>query len=150
MNHRQKRAIEDRYRPEMRRFGLPEPAWPRVPTVLADARRRAEIEAELHESRADVLITLGDEPLRWFARYYGAKAQLRSYGRDRATYGRLHSIRIGGRDIQLLPVVHPRHAARLGTHSSTWAGLHQAWASEVASGLLNPLPYPSAPSLRSR
>lgn len=116
-------------------LGLPAYDWPLLPDVLADGKRRAEIEAELEESGAEILITLGDHPLKWFATYFGAAAKLHAYGHTASEYGRLHSISMAGRSLQLLPLVHPRQAARLGSHSAGWAGVHQAWVTGSASGL---------------
>jgi len=137
MNAKQQKAIEQRYIPEMERLGLPEPRWPTVPKCLASCERRAEIQGELDGATPAVLVTLGDQPLRWFAKFHGAHARLQSYGTTPGAYGRLHPIQVGGRDMQLLPVVHPRQAARLGTHSSGWASLHEHWAQHVASDLLS-------------
>ena len=136
MNTSQQRALQQRYIPEMERLDLPEPRWPTVPKCLASCERRAEIQGELGEASPAVLVTLGDQPLRWFAKFHGAHARLRTYGTAPGAYGRLHPIQVGGRDMQLLPVVHPRQAARLGTHSPVWASLHQHWAQHVAPGLL--------------
>ena len=111
----------------LRREHLPIPDWPRVPAVLADDNRRLEILAELEASRATVLITLGDQPLRWFASQFGANPRLSDYGETPATYGQLHPLVINGRTLTLLPLAHPRQIARLGAHSDKWATLHAAW-----------------------
>jgi uracil-DNA glycosylase len=119
-NHRQDKAL--------RREKVPiPPSWPRVPTRLANDTRRAQILEELQASEAHVLITLGDQPLYWFAKHFGAKERLADYGQDAATYGQLHPIQIPGRTIQLLPLAHPRQIARLGVHSEEWATLHETW-----------------------
>ena len=136
MNPGQKRALAERYRPEMKRLGLPEPEWPSLPAYLADEQRRAEIETELWESAADIVITLGDQPLRWFTQYYGSRERLADCGLTDKEYGRLHSIRVGEREVGLLPLVHPRQAGKLGSHSSRWAELHERWGDEVAGRLL--------------
>lgn len=119
MNPSQKAAL--------RREGLPIPDWPRVPATLADDRRRDEIRDELESSHARILITLGDQPLRWFAAHFGANHRLSDYGETPATYGQLHPLAINGRDLLLLPFAHPRQIARLGAHSDKWAALHAAW-----------------------
>jgi hypothetical protein len=33
------------------------------------------------------------------------------------------------KQLQLLPLVHPRQAARIGTHSAMWANHHEMWVS---------------------
>ena len=60
--------------------------WPVVPDKLADAVRREEIAAELRESAAEVVITLGDLPLEWFGTAFGSERSLGAYGRDPKTY----------------------------------------------------------------
>jgi uracil-DNA glycosylase len=128
MNERQAQAME--------RLGLPKPQWPTVPKKLADEQRRSEIEVELHQSAASVLITLGDQPLRWFTKYFGSEDRLGDYGETAAEYGRLHAIRVGDHDLRLLPLVHPRQADKLGNYSPLWWGLHERWRREVAPQLL--------------
>ncbi|HPQ41289.1 MAG TPA: hypothetical protein PLV45_13030 [bacterium] len=82
---------------------------------------------ELTESRAEILIILGDQPLKWFARYFGSFATLSRYGNDTAECGRT---------IRLLPQVHSRQAGRLGGYSSAWAALLDRWVAGIASGIL--------------
>lgn len=135
-NDRQAAALRRAYDPLIDTLGLPPYRWPSVPTVLADAHRRAEIAAEVAEAAPDVLITLGDQPLKWFASYFGAKTRLGSYGEGRDQYGRLHEVRVGQRTMTLLPLAHPRQVARLGSHSALWAGLHEHWVRRVAPDLL--------------
>lgn len=127
LNPKQEAALHNRYDPMRHSLGLPQYNWPRLPEVLADTTRRNEIIAEIAESKPDLFITLGDLPLKWFAVHFGAEARLGKYGRTRDTYGRRYPIRIADRSLQLLPLVHPRQAARLGAHSAAWADLHQAW-----------------------
>jgi uracil-DNA glycosylase len=137
MNTKQEKALENKYVHAMKELGLPPFDWPPVPKRLSDEKRRAEIESEILESNAKVIITLGDKPLQWFARYYGARGRLGSYGSDFRSYGRLHPMRVGGLDCAILPLVHPRQAGKLGSHSSDWAGQHDVWRRDVAPGLLS-------------
>jgi len=136
MNPAQNKALEERYLPYMKDLGLPEPKWPTLPNMLADEKRQSEIEAEIKESSAGILITLGDQPLRWFASRYGAYDRLQKYGDTKGSYGQLHQIRIAGRDMQLLPLVHPRQARKLGSHSATWSALHEYWKESLAPMVL--------------
>ena len=131
MNSRQACALERSYDPVRASLGLPDYDWPRVPAVLATEARRQEIESELIESGADIVMTLGDQPLKWFTRHFGSAGKLGRYGRTPAEYGRLHPFRVGGREMQLLPLAHPRQAGRLGAHSSTWAELHADWVAKA-------------------
>ena len=135
-NERQTAALARSYDLIAERLGLPAYHWPPVSLVLATAERRAAIEREIHEASPEIIITLGDLPLKWFTRHYGSKQQLSGYGVEHHKYGRLHPIQIADRKIQLLPLVHPRQAAGLGVHSSKWADLHKNWVSSVAGSLL--------------
>ena len=136
MNPGQARAMRERYQPAARRLGLPPEDWAPVPKVPAKDARRREIAAELRESKAEIVVTLGDMPLRWFGAAYGARRRLGEYGGESESYGALHDIEMGGRSMKLLPLVHPRQAAGLGSHSRKWAELHRKWVHERATGLL--------------
>lgn len=134
MNRGQAAAIERHYRSRIDEFGLPCVTWPPPPKTLADAARREEIIAELRASEAEVVVTLGDQPLRWFAKV-GSKGALGAFGQDPKSYGRLHDTEIDGRKLTLLPLTHPRQAAGLGVHSALWKDLHAAWMRDVAPGI---------------
>ena len=136
MNPRQKVAIQERYMPFVQQSLLPNPVWRQIPQQLASESRRSEIVAEVLKSKASVIITLGDQPLRWFTRHFGSKGRLVTYGTGAADYGHLHPIVVEGREISLLPLVHPRQAAGLGTHSSAWLDAHKLWAKKTAPSLL--------------
>ena len=137
MNPKQATALDREYTPFVKRGLLPAPVWQEVPKVLASAARVDELEAEFTESGAPVIVTLGDQPLRWFTRHFGSNANLSSYGTDESSYGRLHSFDVRGREVSVLPLVHPRQAAGLGPHSSKWRQLHSKWVAETAPSLLD-------------
>ena len=136
-NPRQAAAVEQHYDCLIEKHGLSPVTMPSVPVTLAGGSRRAEILEELRASRADVLMLLGDQPIRWFLRHVAAGGQtLAAFGRDDAAYGRLHDVEVGGRPVRVLPLAHPRQAARLGTSSTLWGQLHDAWVLHRAPGLL--------------
>jgi len=139
MNPGQERAIREKYMPLVQKGLVPEPDWRPVPSELASPIRRTEIEAEINDSQASVIITLGDQPLRWFTKYYGSKENLSLYGTEGSEYGLLHPIKIGVREISLLPLVHPRQAAGLGIHSANWLEVHRQWMKRTAPELLKSL-----------
>ena len=136
MNPRQAAAVEREYMPLVRRGLVPAPRWSEVPKELASPDRIEAIEAELVASRASIVVTLGDQPLRWFTRRYGSGTRLSAYGTEKSVYGRLHPMEVRGRAVSLLPLVHPRQAAGLGGHSTTWRSLHGHWVEGVAPRLL--------------
>jgi uracil-DNA glycosylase len=134
MNEKQAAALKREYDPCRETLGLPAYGWPLLPRELADANRRMQIEQELEDSGANILITLGDMPLKWFASHYGSARFLRNYGTSTESYGQTQSIEIRGRKLRLLPLVHPRQAARLSGHSAKWADLHDSWMSSQDQG----------------
>ncbi|MCA9956260.1 MAG: hypothetical protein H6657_13070 [Ardenticatenaceae bacterium] len=136
MNDRQATAIENKYMPLVERGLVPKPHWPRVPNQLANPSRVLEIERELLDSGAEVIITLGDQPLRWFTQRYGSRVRLATYGKGEQEYGQLHPIEVQGKQLKVLPLVHPRHAAGLGGHSPVWRKIHQSWVKKVAPEIL--------------
>ena len=139
MDERQSRAIDRAYLPLMRKLDLPEVVWPRKPRSeadwqgLVDRRRRDQIASEVAEASPEVLVTLGDAPLRRFTRYFGTRSSLAACGHE---YGRLHEATIAGCRLQLLPLAHPRQVAQLGVSSPKWTELHRNWTASLASGLL--------------
>jgi uracil-DNA glycosylase len=135
-NPRQQAAIKREYDPRRETLSLPAYNFPAVPPILASAARRLEIEDEILAALPEVLVTLGDQPLKWFAQHYGSYPALGLYGNTPETYGRLHDLEIAGHALQLLPLVHPRQAGRLGSHSAMWSELHVHWAGHVAPYLL--------------
>lgn len=136
-NPGQAKAIERAYDPLVRSHGLPPATFEPPPTVFADDRRRAEIRAELVESEAEVLVLLGDQPLKWFVRAFEPGwSRLSHFGSGPDQYGRLHDLDLNGHQVKVLPLAHPRQAGALGTHSGDWRAAHEHWVNEVASSLL--------------
>lgn len=126
VNPQQQEAIERAYLPVAEKHGLPEWSLRGVPEVLADDARRAEILSELRDSKAPLLILLGNQPIKWFLRPFGSRwSGLADFGE----YGQRHKVTLDGLEIDVLPLVHPRQAARLGTASEKWFGLHREWIS---------------------
>ncbi|MBI5647559.1 MAG: hypothetical protein HY962_11560 [Ignavibacteriae bacterium] len=132
MNPSQRAALARNYDPMIKKFGLPAVTAPNVPRSLS-SNRREELLAELLESGAETLITLGDLPLKWFlSRVSDARPRLAEYGTGK-TYGTYHGITVAGRKMDLLPLVHPRQIAGLGIHSSGWKTVHGTWMKRHSS-----------------
>ena len=89
--------------------------------------RKDEIVAELEASGASTIILLGDLPIRWFLHFFDDRTKLSDFGYSQETYGQRHDISINGSDYSVIPLCHPRNAARLGTHTSNWAEWHETW-----------------------
>ena len=109
---------------------------PPVRTKQLGECRIKEIAAELSESEAKFVITLGDYPLKWFASKFGSEKKLGTYGLDPDAYGRLHDIEVEGRSLKLLPLTHPHNAARIPPYRKEWADRHEIWVRDTARGLL--------------
>ena len=137
MNPTQEKAIKRAYLPVAGEWGLPLPTVPPVPKSMADDARRESILSEILEADAEVLVVLGDQPVRWFLAHYCSRwRRLRAFGTANRTYGRLHFARIGGRELHVLPLAHPRQIAKLGRSSAAWYELHRTWAQEQASRVI--------------
>jgi len=138
-NQKQAKAIEKKYVPLMKDFPLlPEASLPPVPNPLCDDKRRDEILAELKESEAGTIVLLGDDPIKWFLSFYDRKwKRLGDFVKDSKPYGKPHKIRIDGKDYDVLPLVHPRQASKLGIHSSDWIKLHREWMAAKNAEKLN-------------
>lgn len=133
---KQVKVLRRAYDSRAGQLGLPAYDWPPLPDELADAARRAEIAAEIAQASPEILIALGDQPLRWFTRFFGSKGQLAAYGESRGEYGRFHELRIGSRTMAFLPLAHPRQVAKAGSYNAKWAALHEHWEKRVAPELL--------------
>jgi uracil-DNA glycosylase len=133
VNPAQQKAIERAYVPLLGKHGLPAPCTPGVPRKLADDDRRKEILTELRESKAKVLVLLGDQPIKWFLAHFDSRWKRLA---DFKPYGALNRAAVDGVTVAVLPLVHPRQAAKLGQSSPEWYEKHRAWIKEKAAGLL--------------
>jgi hypothetical protein len=136
MNDQQKRAIENRYtRLVGAQFG--EPSIP--PPVLSDLVKDDRVNGilgEFQESKAEMLILLGDQPIKWFLRRFTDKwYRLSDFGIDPGKYGILHTVHIKEKQVQVLPLAHPRQIEQLGKSSSHWFECHQTWMKDQAPKL---------------
>lgn len=134
VNPSQSKAIDRAYLPVVSKFGLTEPSVPPVPKSLTGEDRRKEILNEVIESEARVLILLGDKPVKWFLSYFDHRwKKLSDFGRDSQSYGLLHEAQLGGKEIKVLPLAHPRQIAKLGRSSAVWHEIHQKWIKQSSS-----------------
>lgn len=133
VNPSQKKAIERSYTPLISKFGLPDPSVPSLPKPLIEQSRRDKIIHEIKESKASVLILLGDLPVQWFLSSFDYRwSKLSDFGRDLQSYGTLHDTFIDRMKIRILPIAHPRQIARLGKSSAFWFEAHNNWIKHKA------------------
>jgi hypothetical protein len=136
LNDSQAAAIQREYEPRRKKLGLRVVELPAVPRLFADDARRAEVLREIEESKAGVIVLLGDQPIRHFlAHHVPGHRRLADFGKG-SQYGRLHPVTLAGREYQVLPLAHPRQVSGLGAHSSAWRSLHASWVKKVAPTLL--------------
>jgi hypothetical protein len=133
LNAGQLAAINREYNPRRGAWSLPAVDLPDVPKTFADEDRRAEILSEIEEAKPEVIILLGDQPIRHFLVHHHAQWKKLA---DFPTYGRLHPVTIGISNYLVLPLAHPRQVSGLGMHSGMWRRRHDAWKTEVAPKLL--------------
>lgn len=137
LNKNQMKAIQRVYLPRMNDLALPQPTIKSAPTKKPSEERLEEISKEIQQSRAKVLILLGDKPIIWFLHSIQPEyKRLRDFGKNRACYGRVHRMDIHGKEINVLPLVHPRQASSLGKSTAAWTRLHQEWKENTAGNLL--------------
>jgi hypothetical protein len=137
MNPGQEAAVKKKYLPLAAKYGAPIPIWPSVPPKLVDDDRLSEILSELKDSKAKIVILLGDQPVKWFLRLFSKQwRKLDDFGSKKSLYGRLHEVQIDGVTPYVLPLAHPRQVAKLGKSSEKWFRLHNSWETEVAPLLI--------------
>lgn len=90
-------------------------------------QRKDEILKELEASGAKTILLLGDLPIKWFLHFFVKRTKLSQFGDAVDTYGQTHEVVINGRTYDVIPLCHPRNAARLGAFSKKWAELHDGW-----------------------
>ena len=138
LNLQQRQAIERAYVPRAHAFGLPAVRLPPVPRSFSDTQRRSAILAEIRQAQPEALILLGDHPIRWFLSFFDDRwTSLADLGREQQSYGQMCPVILEGEAYHVLPLVHPRQAAKLCAHSSVWSELHQNWRTKHARGLLS-------------
>jgi len=140
VNASQQKAIVRAYVPIASKYNLAQHSVPPVPSQLTDENRRRSILAEIIESDARFLVLLGDKPIQWFLSYFDAQwNKLSDFGNDIHTYGQLHNAQIGGKEMKVLPLAHPRQIAKLGLSSAAWHNVHQQWLKESVSEITKDL-----------
>lgn len=128
INPNQQKAIDKKYNPLIKDFGLPECTIPQFSSAeLNNPSRIHEIVAELKQSQADTILLLGDAPIKHFLLHFSKANKLSDFGKTKEEYGRIHQISIKGKTSQVLPLVHPRQAGKLGSNSQDWSNLHENW-----------------------
>ena len=128
LNPSQQKALKEKYVPLMTEYGLNPVTIPKRPTTFCNEARSREILAELEQSRAELLVLLGDIPVAQFLNRVASVPfhSLQTYV-DLCGYGTPVPITLNGRTIRVLPLAHPRQIGALGAHSEKWNSMHRKW-----------------------
>jgi hypothetical protein len=135
INPSQAKALREKYEPIREQYGLNPVTIPKRPSKFCDEARSRKIVAELMESEAELLVLLGDIPIGQFLNRV-ADVPFSTLGEyvDLYGYGNPTQIEIAGKQLQVLPLAHPRQIGALGTHSEKWYLLHQQWETNRHNG----------------
>ena len=83
---------------------------------------------EIEESKAELLILLGDIPIQQFLnKVASVKYNSLQEFQDIYGYGNPTEANIGCTKLKVLPLAHPRQIGGLGFHSKWWKKVHQGW-----------------------
>jgi uracil-DNA glycosylase len=129
INPSQKKALEREYEPLIEKYNLNQVTVTPTPTNFASNSRMKEIIEEIKLSKAKRIILLGDQPIKYLLSNYSnsTKKTLSEFGKTQSEYGKWHKIIIDNEEYEILPLVHPRQAAALGTSDIKWNQLHNNW-----------------------
>ena len=128
LNDNQKKVIDREYEKRRKKFGLNEVTIPIRPTEFCNSERCQEILAEIEESKAELLVLLGDIPIQQFLnKVANVKYTSLQDFKDLYGYGNPVEAKINGKTLKVLPLAHPRQIGGLGFHSKEWKKVHQGW-----------------------
>lgn len=132
LNDNQKKVIDDEYEKRRKEFGLNEVTIPIRPTEFCNSERCQEIVDEIEESKAELLVLLGDIPIQQFLNKVARVGftSLQEY-HDHYGYGNPTDVVINGKTLKVLPLAHPRQIGGLGFHSKWWKKIHQGWENKI-------------------
>jgi len=134
INERQENAHK-KYNEFVEEYGLNPITIPKCPSSFCTEERAKEISAELMESRANLLVLLGDKPIQNYLKkvadvpYRKLSEYVNLYG-----YGTITQAEIEGKTINILPLAHPRQIGRLSANQrDDWAIIHAEWERKIKS-----------------
>lgn len=128
LNPNQLKVVSEKYNPLVEKFGLSKVTIPPVPKKYCDDVRRCEITKEIIESTAEMVVLLGDLPIKeYLSKVSSVKfGSLREFTVDYG-YGRPIEVDLAGRRLEILPLAHPRQIGRLGLSNPFWSQEHKKW-----------------------
>lgn len=132
LNPSQEKVIREKYTPLVKQYGLNDVTIPKRPSSFCDNLRCDVILDEILTSKANILVLLGDIPIKQFlnkvadVNYRSLQEYVCLYG-----YGICSQTIINGQTINILPLAHPRQIGALGAHSEKWYQLHLEWENSL-------------------
>ena len=137
VNPNQIKAIQRHYARSASKYHLPQASLELAPTHSPGKERIRQILTELRRSGARTLVLLGDRPIQWFLSAFRPECKrLSDFGTSPSEYGLAHPFELDGYKLDVLPLVHPRQASRLGKSSASWGRIHDEWVQQRAPTLL--------------
>ena len=136
LNDGQFNAIKEKYNPKRSKYSLPPVTIPKVPAQFADDNRRREILSEIQLADPKIIILLGDQPIKWFRHAFYEYRKLSDFGTSGDSYGKVHRITVDDQPYNFLPLVHPRQAGVLSSHSADWNNVHRTWTNNRAKEIM--------------
>ena len=132
LNASQAKVIRERYNPLIEEYNLNPVTIPARPNTFCDEKRSIEITEELMQSKAELLVLLGDIPIEQYLKKV-ADVPYSTLGEyvDLYGYGNPTETIICGKNIKVLPLAHPRQIGALGAHSERWNLAHKEWEKET-------------------
>jgi len=130
INPNQRKAIDKHYQPLVEPYNLPECTIPNFSRseLRRQNIRHLEVLEEIEEAKCDTIVLLGDLPIKYWLAFFSDYRKLSDFGETPKSYGKLHEMELSGNTYNILPLVHPRQAGKLGKASKKWTELHSGWA----------------------
>ena len=128
LNPNQQKVVEKKYNPLIGKCNLNKVTVPIEDGKFCDNKRCEEITNEILISKADVLVLLGDMPIRQYLNRVCSTdfVNLRDYT-NKYGYGQTKFIRLAERTISIMPIAHPRQIGSLGSSNQIWYDKHKIW-----------------------
>ena len=126
------KEIYDKYNPLIREYDLNDVTIRKRPVVFCDKYRAEEIVDELMESEAELLILLGDITIGQFLNKVARVPykSLQDYDEE-VGYGVRTEVTIRGKQIEILPLAHPRQIGVFGAYHEIWHRKHTEWEEKL-------------------
>lgn len=123
-NESQQKALKREYNKYVQSGDFPSYNIPEVPLKFASDERIQEIVRELKHSKADTILLLGDQPIKYFLSKFTDKYKKLS---DFEEYGASIEIDIENKTYIVIALAHPRQVEKLGKSSPEWYTKHNNW-----------------------